>query len=247
MSWGRSLFRTIVLLWLIFAAMVSFGWLWVSSGRRLSRTDRARWLHNQCKHGLPLLGVNVVVKGPLPASGLIVSNHLSYLDILVFSAALPCIFVSKYEVRSWPLLGALARLGGTIFVKRERRSETPVVRGQMEETLLEGVPVVLFPEGTSSDGSSVLPFRTALFDPAVRLNLQVTPACIAYSLEQGIAATDVYYWGEMSLVPHLLKLLSNPKVSARIRISLRPGTYQDRKQAATRTWAEVVSLAGEQA
>jgi 1-acyl-sn-glycerol-3-phosphate acyltransferase len=244
---GRSLSRGVLLFSTILGALANFVWLRARMGRRAIRAERAQWLHRWCKVGLHRLDIDLMVHGTLPPSGLVVSNHLSYLDILLFSAAQPCIFVSKSEVRSWPVFGWLASLGGTIYVDRQRRSETPHVHREMEEALLERIPVILFPEGTSSDGSSVLPFRSPLFEPAVELNLNVTPAHVSYALEEGSVAMDVCYWGDMTLVPHLLKLLSKGKITGRIRISSRPATYSNRKEAATLAREEVVTLAAEAA
>jgi 1-acyl-sn-glycerol-3-phosphate acyltransferase len=244
---GKSLSRGAILFSTILGALANFVWLRARLGRRAIRTERSQWLHKWCKVGLRRLDIGLVVYGTLPPSGLVVSNHLSYLDILLFSAAQPCIFVSKSEVRSWPVFGWLASLGGTIYVDRQRRSETPRVHREMEEALSERIPVILFPEGTSSDGSLVLPFRSALFEPVVELNLDVTPAHVSYTLDEGSVATDVCYWGDMTLIPHLFNMLSKGKITGRIRFSSRPATYSNRKEAATLARAEVVTLAAEAA
>lgn len=243
MNVARGAGRGAILLSGMLGAMLDFPWQEQASPRATSRRWRAEWLHRNCRSGIRKLGIEVRVEGPLPERGLIVSNHLSYVDILILSAAFPCIFVSKREVRSWPLFGWLARLGGTIFVDRRQRSQTVRVRQHIEEALGEGVPVVLFPEGTSTDGSRVLPFRSALFEPAVRLNQHVTPAHIHYEVAEGSAAHDVCYWGEMTLVPHLFRLLSKGKITGRIRLG-GPRIYRDRKEAASRTYEEVVALSG---
>jgi 1-acyl-sn-glycerol-3-phosphate acyltransferase len=247
MNATRGLGRGAILLSSMLGAVLDFPWHEQASRRASGRKWRAEWLHRNCKEAIRRLGIELRVDGPIPESGMVVSNHLSYLDILMLSAAFPCIFVSKSEVRSWPLFGWLAQLGGTIFVDRTQRSATPRVRHHIEEVLQGGVPVVLFPEGTSSDGSRVLPFRSALFEPAVRLNLQVTPAHIHYAVAGGSSATDVCYWGEMPLVPHLFRLLSKAKITGCIRISGRPRTYSNRKVAAVRARDEVVTLSGGEA
>ena len=111
----------------------------------------------------------------MPSSGLLVSNHLSYLDIVVLSSIRPCVFVAKRDVARWPLFGWLAHAAGTIFVDRERRFSTEFVNG-IHEAIAAGLPVVLFPEGTSSDGSTVLPFKSALLESAVQLRSPVAAA-----------------------------------------------------------------------
>jgi lyso-ornithine lipid O-acyltransferase len=247
MSVGRSFLRTAVLVYEMFSALANFGWIWVRAGTKPTQLDRSQWLHRRCTRALRRLGVEVTVEGPLPARGLVVSNHLSYLDILMFSAAVPCVFVSKSEVGSWPLVGLLTRLSGTILVNRQRRTQTVAVRHEMEQSLQAGVPVILFAEGTSTDGSHVLPFRTALFEPAVSLGLTVTPARIAYSLEGGSVAMDVCYWGDMTLMPHVLKLFAKGKLVGHIRFSSKPAIYRDRKEAAVLAREEVLALADEPA
>jgi 1-acyl-sn-glycerol-3-phosphate acyltransferase len=244
MNVARGVSRGAILLSGMAGAALDFPWQEQASRRAASRKWRAEWLHRHCRSAMGKLGIEVRVEGPVPERGLVVCNHLSYLDILILSAAFPCIFVSKLEVRSWPLFGWLARLGGTIFVDRRQRSETPRVRHCMEEALREGIPVVLFPEGTSTDGSRVLPFRSALFEPAVRLGQQVTPAHIGYEVAGGTAARDVCYWGGMTLMPHLFRLLSKGKITGRIRIAAQSRIYSNRKQAALRAREEVVALSG---
>ena len=121
-------------------------------------------------HGIvhSLLGVRIKVIGermrehPL----LIVSNHVSWLDISVITALAPVVFVAKREVASWPLFGLLAKLQRSVFVDRSRRHKTREVNSEIAQRLAEGDPVVLFGEGTSSDGNRVLPFRTALIGAA---------------------------------------------------------------------------------
>ena len=116
------------------------------------------------------------------------------------------VFVAKSEVRRWPLLGTLARLGGTIFVDRSRGLQVAQASRQIEQGLRDGFPVLLFPEGTSSDGREVLPFRSPLFDPAIRAGASVTAAAIRYHAADA-AENEVTYWGEMVFVPHLFRTL----------------------------------------
>ena len=98
-------------------------------------------------------------------AGLTVSNHLTYLDVLAYGAVRPFLFVAKSEVRRWPLLGTLASLGGTIYVDRDRGLQVADATLEIEQALRDGISVLLFPEGTSSNGSSVLPFRSPLLTP----------------------------------------------------------------------------------
>lgn len=226
------------------ACTVDFAKLSLARRRRLTETERAAWLHRWCVRGLRALEVSVQYEGSLPASGLLVSNHLSYLDILVFSSILPCVFVSKSEVRNWPVFGWLARLAGTVFIDRGRRGDTVRVNAELAEAFSERDVVVLFPEGTSSDGSRVLRFHSSLFQPAIDAGQPITAAHIAYTMRHGDPATEICYWGDMTLAPHFFKFLSHGGASARVHFSTSAKTFTERKAAASATWQEVVALGG---
>jgi lyso-ornithine lipid O-acyltransferase len=204
--------------------------------------DRALWLHHSCKLVLRRLGFELRVIGERPASGLIASNHLSYLDILFYGATLPCVFVAKREVRGWPLLGLLAALGGTVFVDRTSAASAAEAAGRIEELLTAGVLVLVFPEGTSSDGGGVLRFYPSLFEPAVRVGSPVTAAAISYSAGAEAAERDLCYYGEISFAPHLLQTLQLPDIVATLRFSSAGEIYGDRKKAAALTREVVVQL-----
>ena len=238
----RRLWRIFVLLLTIAEVMFRFLGLLLRTRFHPSICERAAWLHHTCSLALRRLNIHWSTQGPLPVNGLIVANHLSYLDILMFSAALPCVFVSKLEVVNWPIFGRLARMGGTIFINRRRSVETLQAGEAMEAALQQNIPVILFPEGSSSDGTAVLPFYPALFEPAVRLAMNVTPARIRYAVEGGTVENDVCYWGEMTLVPHLFKLFSKRKITSCICFSSHPEIYRDRKEAAMATREEILKM-----
>ncbi|MGH8046746.1 MAG: lysophospholipid acyltransferase family protein, partial [Chthoniobacterales bacterium] len=134
-----------------------------------SRTParRARWMQRLSRRILRVLGAKVKIHGAIPTEGLIVSNHLGYLDVFVIGSAIPAIFVAKSEVNDWPVIGLLCRLSGTIFVERGRRTSVSESLPQIRKRLDAGLPVVIFPEGTSSAGSTVLPFKTSLLEAGV--------------------------------------------------------------------------------
>lgn len=238
----RSFYRLIVLLWTAFEAALRFVFMKLRGG--VQPADRAEWLHRVCRRALRRLSISVECSGEMPADGLIVANHLSYLDILALSALAPFVFVAKKEVRAWPIFGWIAAKAGTLFVDRERRLDTGKVNESVGEALRAGLRVVLFPEGTSSDGSSVLPFRPSLFEPALIAGVAVTPAFISYSASSGSVGNDVCYWGKMTFVPHALKLFSIRSVTAQIRFGAMLRNLQDRKQAAEATRSEVLRMAG---
>jgi 1-acyl-sn-glycerol-3-phosphate acyltransferase len=206
------------------------------------RVARAVWLSRSSRRHLKIFGCSVTVSGEIPKSGLLISNHLSYLDILAICATTPAVFVSKAEVRRWPLFGWLAALGGTIFVERERRTHVGEVNREIQAALDAGVLVVIFPEGTSSNGETILPFRTSLLEPAARGGHEIATGWIHYDLADGDAKQEVCYWGDHSFFSHLVNLLGKKSVRATIRFGKFQRTTADRKELAKQLHAAVLEL-----
>lgn len=209
---------------------------------RLSTRQRAEWLHWTCKFVLKTLGVGLVQRGIPPQCGLLVSNHLSYLDIVVFAASAPCVFVSKVEVRSWPLIGLAASCSGTIFIDRSSKASAAATAERMNAILAEGIPVLLFPEGTSTDGSSVLKFHSTLFESVVAHGIPVTAGAIRYLDGPDYQERDLCYYGDIHFAPHLLEMMGRKGVAARLDYSPEPHIYPHRRIAAEETRKEVVAL-----
>jgi len=182
------------------------------------------------------------MRGSKPSSGLLVSNHLSYIDIVVLSSIQPCVFVAKRDVATWPLFGWLARAAGTIFVDRERRFSTRKAVDVVREAMGTGSVVVLFPEGTSSDGSMVLPFKSALLQSAVQLGSPITAASIDYDIDDGSVSDEVCYWRDMTLVPHRLNLFLKREIRASYSFSLAKVRAGNRKEIARELRDEIVSI-----
>jgi 1-acyl-sn-glycerol-3-phosphate acyltransferase len=143
---------------------------------RFTPEQRAALLAVWSSRILKTLDLKISFSGEPHPEGLIVSNHLSYLDILVFSSIANCVFVSKSEVKSWPVVGWVATMSGAVYVDRSRRTDTQSVQPEMKAALARGLRLAMFPEGTSTDGSSVLRFHSSLFQPAIDLNAPVTAA-----------------------------------------------------------------------
>lgn len=203
---------------------------------------RTAWLQASSRRFLRLLGVRTEVHGAIPPAGLLVCNHLSYLDVIVLGALVPAVFVAKREVRSWPVFGWFAGLAGTVFVHREKRMRAGRVTDEIQAIMDRGMLVVLFPEGTSSGGETVLPFKSALLEPAARRGHTLTAGLIGYELEDGDVAEEVCYWKDMTFFPHLLNLLAKRGVKASVRFTeLREGSA-DRKELARELHAELVRL-----
>lgn len=206
---------------------------------------RIAWMQWMSRRFLSLLHCRVEVVGKIPSEGLVASNHLGYVDILIIGSVCPALFVAKSDVKEWPVFGWLTRSAATIFVSRDNPAEVPAQLRRMEEPLHGGIPVVLFPEGTSSDGSRVLPFRSSLLESAVRSGKPVTPAAISYDLQgEGDPGKEVAYWGDHTLLPHLMNLLGKRSFGARLSFGETRHPESDRKKESARLHGEVNALLG---
>lgn len=203
---------------------------------------RAAWLHRSSRRVLPILGLVCRAEDTAPERGLLVSNHLSYLDIIALSACTPAVFVAKHDIHSWPLFGTLAAMAGTVFINRSRRSDVSRVNDQVQRALSSGALVVVFPEGTSSNGDTVLPFKSSLLEPAMDPEHPLFISHIRYGLQGGSVKQEICYWGNMTFVPHLLHLLTIPRMEAVVRFQAIENRGTDRKELARQLRAKVLAL-----
>jgi 1-acyl-sn-glycerol-3-phosphate acyltransferase len=201
---------------------------------------RALWLQGSARAVLKVLDIRTEVEGEPPLCGLVVSNHLSYLDIIIISAVMPCFFVSKIEVGGWPFFGRAARSGGTIFLDRSSRASATAVAEEMTKRLRLRVPVLLFPEGTSTDGTQVLRFHSRLIDPATAIGAPITAAAIRYVIEGGVVERELCWYGDQGFNSHLWKVLGVTGFGARLHFG-QPKIYSDRRVAAEQTHAEITA------
>jgi 1-acyl-sn-glycerol-3-phosphate acyltransferase len=235
-----------VLLFSLSFCAFRFAWMWLVAriaGGAITPAQRAEWMHFCGRMVLPAMGIGYRVEGGVPSgTTLIVANHLSYLDIVICSAAVPCAFVAKDEIAHWPAFGVLARLGGTLFLNRESRCSAWDTATAMASRLAHQVPVLFFPEGTSTDGSEVQRFNSALFEAAVESGITVTPAAVFYE-PKGLAVKerDVCWYGDALFLPHLKQVLSLEEFTAVVRFG-EPEVYPDRKAAAWRSHDAVTQL-----
>jgi 1-acyl-sn-glycerol-3-phosphate acyltransferase len=235
----RGIRRAVALAFALAGCVVKY-WM-VRIRGPLTLEQRARWLHSASTGVLGALRIQSQVQGTAPARGLVVANHLSYLDIVILSAAMPCFFVSKVEVNDWPYFGKAARTGATMFIDRSSRASAAAVARQMAERLMLPVPVLLFPEGTSSDGSQVLRFHSTLFEPAIRAQAPVTAASVRYVLHDGAQERDLCWFDDTTFVAHIWKALCTGGFSAQV-IFGEPRTYPDRRAAAAAAHDEVATM-----
>lgn len=195
-----------------------------------------------------LLRIRITVNGARIAGRpvLIASNHISWVDIVVLAAVAPMVFVAKREVASWPLIGAAAKVQKVVFVDRTRRHQTPETNKEIAQRLAEGHPVVLFAEGTSSDGTRVLPFRSALIgavesacNEAGLGEVVLQPMSVCYTAQQGLPMTRnncpvVAWYGDLDFFPHFAAFIRRGVVDVTVSFgpAITAGPETDRKMLA---------------
>jgi 1-acyl-sn-glycerol-3-phosphate acyltransferase len=206
------------------------------------RLERAAWLSRSSRRHLKIFGYSATVSGEVPASGLLICNHLSYLDVLAISSVTPAVFVSKAEVRRWPLFGWFAAIAGTVFVDRARRTQVGEVNREIEEALAAGALVVIFPEGTSTNGETILPFRTSLLEPAASGGHEISVGWLHYEVPGGDASREVCYWGDHEFLPHVLHMLGTKSIRATLRFAKFKRATDDRKVLAGQLRDAVLEL-----
>jgi 1-acyl-sn-glycerol-3-phosphate acyltransferase len=185
---------------------------------------------------LAVLGIGLEVRGAPPAGGpmLLVANHISWVDILVMHAARHCRFVAKADVRRWPLIGQLATGGGTLYIERESRRDALRVVHRMADCLREGDILAVFPEGTTSDGSGILPFHANLLQAAISANAPAQPVGLTFvdTATRAPSAAPAYV-GDDSLVGSVWRTVMAPPLTAIVSYG-EPQLAGDRER---RQWA----------
>jgi 1-acyl-sn-glycerol-3-phosphate acyltransferase len=211
----------------------------VARSARARRGIQRAWARTTSR----LLGLRVHVDGvPPPAGSLLVANHLSYLDVVTLWCATSGSCVAKAEVAGWPLVGALGRIAGTLFIDRTRKRDILRVLPGIEHALRAGERVILFAEATSTRGDRVLPFKSPLFEAAVRTGRPVACASLHYETPPGEAPADlaVCWWGEMTFLDHVYALMRLPRFDATVRFA--PATLRGgERKALARDAHEIVA------
>jgi 1-acyl-sn-glycerol-3-phosphate acyltransferase len=175
---------------------------------------------------LGLLGIRVHVKHrerlhKANETRLIIANHVSYVDALVLSSLVPSVFITSVELKHTAVLGVLAQFAGSLYVERRKASGLKQEINSIAEVLGQGFPIVLFPEGTTSNGDRVMPFKNSLFDTAVVARADVLPICLRYTRVDDERLTHnnrdaVFYYGGATFFSHLPKLLSKKSVDVEV-------------------------------
>jgi lyso-ornithine lipid O-acyltransferase len=217
-------------LWVVFFVLVAIVHLWISilglpnRWKILSRLNRNYTLLLRL-----ILNIKVTIagdEGQLERGGyVIIANHVSYVDGIVLGSIFPIVFVSKREVKKWPIVGQWNVLCGTIFINRQRKNEVGALVREMTRKLRQEANILLFPEGTSTNGEKMLPFQTVPLAAPLRSRSIIVPVTLAYTTidEQPVTAVNrdfVYWYGDMDFVTHFWNLLGRRGVE--VLVTLQP-------------------------
>jgi lyso-ornithine lipid O-acyltransferase len=223
-------FAAFLSLWVVFFVLVAIVHLWISilglpnRWKILSRLNRNYTLLLRL-----ILNIKVTIAGDagqLERGGyVVIANHVSYVDGIVLGSIFPIVFVSKREVKKWPIVGQWNVLCGTIFINRQRKNEVGTMVREMTRKLRQEANVLLFPEGTSTNGEKMLPFQTVPLAAPLRSRSIIVPVTLAYTTidEQPVTAANrdfVYWYGDMDFVTHFWNLLGRRGVE--VLVTLQP-------------------------
>jgi 1-acyl-sn-glycerol-3-phosphate acyltransferase len=206
-------------------------------GRPAQLKLKQRW----SRQLLGMLGVRLQANAaPLPSGTLLVANHISWLDIYVINALAPAAFVCKAEVRGWPFIGWLCERTETVFMPRGSRSAAREASGIVAARLRQGWRVAAFPEGTTSDGSELLPFHGALLQGAIDAGCRVQPLALRYTEGDGRLSTAAAYCGDTTLLQSLRRIAAAPRLQVRLDV-LPPldGHGAERRVLAAAAWRAI--------
>lgn len=238
----RAATRTFALC--LLTAVAAFAYLFVSfvfkseRQKRLQNSVRQFWARNVAA----IIKMKIRIEGKLPdAPFFLVSNHLSYVDIIALMSKLDCVFVAKSDVADWFAIGSLARMAGTVFIDRERnRSILPALE-KIGVALKNRTGVVVFPEGTSTKGETILPFKPSLLAIAVHEGLNVHYASLSYKTPDDCtpASLSVCWWGDMTFQDHFWRLCQLTEFEAVVTFGANTIKDEDRKALAKKVWSAV--------
>lgn len=200
------------------------------------------WMSKLCR----ILGLRVTVNGePIAGPALFVANHISWHDIIVLQSLAPTGFVAKHEIRGWPLIGWMAHRGATLFIRRGKRESTQQLKEDMSSRLQARQSLLIFPEGTTTDGHGVKPFRTRLFEPAIEMGLPIQPVAVHYSCEDKVCK-DLAFIGEEHFVAHAWRMLGEKQVEVLVHFCEQIDSRgRDRRELGKQAQMEIVEALGE--
>tara|TARA_R110002073_G_scaffold82125_2_gene196500 strand:+ start:933 stop:1646 length:714 start_codon:yes stop_codon:yes gene_type:complete len=201
------------------------------NGRKWIAFFLSIWGASICK----IIGLSVAVKGEAPKPPyFLVSNHLSYIDVFMIISKTSSVFIAKNEVLSWPVFGFMSRTLGMLFVDRTKKTDVVRVNDLISKRISDAQGILLFPEGTTSDGSKILPFKASLLAYPADNNVPVHYATIRYATaeEEPHASESVCWWTDVTFPSHFIELLKLRKIYGTIHFGNEPITNNDRKELA---------------
>lgn len=229
-------------------------------GQKRKRQFAARNLAFYSRIMLWLFGIRVRLQGSVDsarvregqAAGLLVCNHLSYVDVMVLAAQYPALFVTSVEVQQTPGLGQICQAGGSYFVERRNRTRLAKEIQDLQSILRTGQShLAVFPEATSSNGEGVLPFKNALFDSAIRSQARILPMCLQYVAADGKrldrkVRDSIFYYGEMTFLSHFVRLLKLRTIDVVLTVheSIPVDSSTSRKDVSDRAWQKISGTYG---
>lgn len=197
---------------------------------------------------LRCLGIRLEVDGtPRPGAKLVVANHVSWLDIMAINAVAPSRFVSKAEVGRWPVVGAMVTLAGTLYIERARPRDAKRVLELLANTLREGRTAAVFPEGTTTEGHSVMPFHANLLQAVIDADVPVQPIALRYRDATHAVSPAASYAGDKTLPRSVWQVVTAQGLAVKVRVlPSERVTHSDRRALAQRLHDEITqALAGE--
>jgi lyso-ornithine lipid O-acyltransferase len=231
LEWSRVVIKALLCIGVI-VLDIAFGLLAVLL-LRPDWTRRARSLscHYLSRVAAYVLGIRVQGQAPrLPTDRsqpvLMIANHVGYVDIVLFLSQIPCVFITSRELGANPILGPVARMGGSYLVDRQNKFSLKNEIRDIARLLRAGFPVFLFPEATSSDGSGILPFKRALLEAGIQSEATIYPFCINYLRLDGVPLNEqnrnrLFYYGDAEFASHLIGLLKIRRIDVEV-LSLAP-------------------------
>ncbi len=222
---------------IFFLPLTWFMSLCTKYGPEWDRIARVSFVTRRWAKGLAaILGVKITLHRPenYPTSGLIISNHTSYLDILISGAVFPVRFMPKSDIKKWPVLGPYLGSSLPIWVNRSTPVKAGKVAAEMVDTMQHGIPLVVYPEGTTGDGSALKKFKSTAFEAAIAAGgkTPLLPMLIIYRNTE----MNVAWYGDMTLMPHLWQVLGLRRIKADVYLldPVYPEENEDRKMLALR-------------
>ncbi len=248
MSLLRKLYHAVAI-----ALVYAYSMAEVAIERPRTRAARAAWLSRLCSRLMRSMNMSVTTIGTVPMQGAVISNHLSYTDVLLHSASRPCVFVAKAELRATPVLGWCSMMSGTVYVSRGAGGSAARAGEEMAAGFRDGLPVVFFPEGTTGVGDEpAMPFRSGLISQTLAAGAPITAAFVRYELsprdlDRGKTVRKDVAWGPETLLQNMWKLFGLRSLTGTIEyapqpIAFSPAALTDRKLAALEARDAVAAL-----